>query len=171
MNGKEHGWGIMSKLQADGGWIQVYKGQFSWGKRTGLGVLNKSKEGVFVKTSFKNGGQVMNTDISVCDWTGLVLAIGISKKCIGKDLDGFDNETKNGLVGLLFRADKTVRYVGDIGFGGMIEWGFGARVVRSGGGWEVEFGLWKDGNLLRHLTSSEIYLVKHDWSMKGIICA
>jgi hypothetical protein len=84
----------------------------------------------------------------VFDKDGNLMAVGKTKKAIGKGLRRELGSSPDGLIGCLYEAGSgLLRYVGKISYRSMKEFEFGASVGKVQGGWRCQFGLWRDGVL------------------------
>lgn len=134
-----------------------------------MGILNWLSHGIVVHTTFNNGAILTGEDIKIFSNPGNLLAIGKSRKFIGRSVPEFKGQTKNGLIGVLFKANLGPSYVGEISYETQKEWGFGAQVWRTGQAWGYQFALWKDGDQMRVMTPDEIQDLRREFVRKGIL--
>jgi hypothetical protein len=74
------------------------------------------------------------------------------------------------MIGCLYHSGSGVlTYVGKVSCQSFKEFEFGAKVEKVEQGWLCQFGVWKDGVLVRSMTSLEIGQLKKDIQGIGFI--
>jgi hypothetical protein len=169
VNGKMHGFGIMYLDKPGQGFRESYVGSFVDGDMNGIGIKDRSKDGYLIDTVSKGKHIVTDSRVQLTGLDRSVVAFGKAKKHLGRDVKGFTGCPQDGLFGCLYGAGGGVLYAGQICYVSQEAFGFGARLWKQENGYGYDFGLWRNGEKLRCLSSVEIIELKLELGLGGII--
>jgi hypothetical protein len=123
------GWGILYGKKQKVGYGEIFRGQFVNGKKFGVGYKYWENLDVIIMTKFKGKYIIGDSYVELLDQSRNLLAYGVTKGHIGRNIDGFKLTCQDGLLGCLFEeGSQVVKYCGHMSYKTQKPFGFGAWI-------------------------------------------